>query len=80
MYRIIDLKGIDVSGNGATIPGIYDRIEGTTKALLIKGLNDGTNVLHDFIATVELSSGDYVVAVGALHSITITSADKVTFE
>lgn len=88
-YQIIDLGGVTnaAGGAGITIPGVYEKIEGTVKPLLVSGLvysytSSGTTVtkeVRDFYAVPSVSSGDFVIAIpnDSNYNLTIDDDDLV---
>lgn len=77
-YQIIDLKNMPFSQNSEfTIDGIYEKIEGTGKAILVSGFQYDGKEYHDFFAYVGTSDSNYVIKSYG-KTITITSDDVVT--
>lgn len=79
-YKLINLRGIDVSGVGKTIDGIYEAIEGTNKATLITGLVIGSEELDDLFVPFRSESTSFVgkVMLGtATLTITVSSENLV---
>lgn len=79
-YKIIDFKGKTLSGTKTVIPGIYEAIEGTDKAIMASGVVISTTEFKDEFVPVELSSGDYLITPFHGYAITITDDDEVTAE
>lgn len=76
-YQIIDLKNINfVSGTGQTIAGIYDLLEANRKAVLLTNIVIGGTEYKDTF--IELSGATFTGTCYG-HTLTITSADLVTF-
>lgn len=73
-YQIIDLKNKKLtSATGMVYDGIYDKIEGTRKAILISGLNVGGTEYHDTFVELTVDGTDYK---GTIYGKTITISDK----
>lgn len=76
-YQIIDLKNINfVSGTGQTVAGVYDLLKANRKAVLLTNIVIGGTEYKDTF--VELSGATYTGTCYG-HTLTITSADLVTF-
>lgn len=78
-YKIIDLKNTALAdGVAATIPGIYEQIEGNyRKPLLLEGIQlDGVEYPAAYIEPV-VSSDDYVFNLYG-YTFEITDDDAVT--
>lgn len=77
-YQIIDLGNKEITtGVGMLIDGIYDKIEGTRKALLISGLNlDGTEY-HDTFVELHVEGSAFL---GTIYgkNLNIEDTDVVT--
>lgn len=72
-YQIIDLKNKELeSGVGMVFDGIYDKIEGTRKAILISGLNVGGTEYHDTFVELAVNGSNYE---GTIYGKTITISD-----
>lgn len=73
-YQIIDLKNKELtSGVGMVYEGIYDKIEGTRKAILISGLNVGGTEYHDTFVELTVNESNFV---GTIYGKTITISDN----
>ena len=73
-YQIIDLGNKKLTiGTGMVYDGIYDKIEGTRKAILVSGLNVGGTEYHDTFVELTVSGTDYT---GTIYGKTITISDK----
>ena len=83
-YQIIDLENapLEAGGDGVTIEGIYDLIEGTIKPIYLSGLVVDDIEYHDQYVDVGLYGGDYVLAYrttdGEGFNITVDADDYVT--
>lgn len=81
-YQILDFKNKPMSsGVGMVFEGIYDKLEGTRKPILISGLHYGGIEYHDFFATFHVDGSDYIHAgddINIFFSIRINSNDIVT--
>jgi hypothetical protein len=76
-YQIIDLKGIDrKNGVGMVDEGIYDKIEGTRKPILVSGLVLEGQEYHDFYAQFTVSGSSYVYSDDVHYNIDITITDN----
>ena len=82
-YQIIDLGDVDHRLDiGMVHEGIYDKIEGTRKAILISGLTVQGVEYHDVFVFPVVNESNYtakvVTPLGAMV-MTITDTDVVTF-
>ena len=77
-YQILDLKDTNfVTGTGQKIEGAYDLLEGTRKVTLLTNIViDETEYKDTF---VELTGGASFTGTVYGKTLTITSADLVTF-
>lgn len=77
-YQIIDLQNKQLTVDvGMVFEGIYDKIEGTRKAILLSGLNIGGREYHDIFVPFDVDSTNFVgTAYG--HTITIQDTDVLT--
>lgn len=72
-YQIIDLQNKQLeSGTSMTFPGVYEKVEGTRKAILISGLNVGGTEFHDTFVELAASGTNFE---GTIYGKTITIAD-----
>ena len=78
-YQIVDLKNtpITAGGSAVTVPGVYDKIEGTRKRIVISGLVIGSTEYPDVTVSPVVSSGDYVFTAFG-YVLTVTADDEVT--
>lgn len=77
-YLIIDLAGVEIDSTGVKIDGIYDRIEGCDKPILLRGINnDGTEMKPRFVA-FDVSGTDYVGNLNTTTVITVEDDDTVS--
>ena len=76
-YQIVDLKDLPLSDTAVNIPGVYDSIEGTRKAILLSGINIGGVEYHDTFIEVTVDSSNYTATVYG-KTLTITSDDNIT--
>lgn len=77
-YQIIDLKHKKlVAASNISLPGIYNRIESTTKPLLLSNINVNGVEKHDSFITPTISGTNYVITIYGLK-LTIASSDIVT--
>ena len=75
-YQIIDLKNKTMtSGVGAVYDGIYDKVKGTRKPILVSGLNLGGTEYHDSFVDFTVSGTTFT---GTIYGKTITIADTDT--
>lgn len=75
-YQIIDLKNKALtSGVGVVYDGIYDKVEGTRKPILVSGLNVGGTEYHDSFVDFTVSGTTFT---GTIYGKTITIADTDT--
>lgn len=80
-YQQINFKNVAIDDElGATIPGIYEAVDGAVQATMVLGLNDDGTAIKPFYTVFTKDGSDYLVAeiVGYNKTITITDADKVT--
>lgn len=83
-YVIIDLSGYNITSTGSykiTVPGVYDRLESTTKPVLISGLTIAGKVYRDAFAECQISGSNIAVYLdhiawagpaGAVTNVTLT--------
>lgn len=72
-YQIIDLENKELTlGVGMVYNGIYDKVEGTRKPILISGLNIGGVEYHDTYVDFTVSGTNFV---GSVYGKTITISD-----
>lgn len=77
-YQIIDLENKELTlGVGMVYNGIYDKVEGTRKPILISGLNIGGVEYHDTYVDFTVSGTNFVGSVYG-KNITISDVDVVT--
>lgn len=78
-YQIVDLHGVELSGDAVTIPGTYESVEGNHhKPVLLSGITIGGIERADVYTTPATNAGNY--ALPAYNGvITITSDDAVTY-
>lgn len=77
-YQIIDLKNKELtSGVGMTYEGIYDKIEGTRKAILVSGLNLEGTEYHDSFVDFTVNNTVFEGTIFG-NAITISDEDVVT--
>ena len=77
-YQIIDLKNEALtSGVGVVYDGIYDKVKGTRKPILVSGLNVGGTEYHDSFVDFTVSGTTFT---GTIYgkTITIANTDTVT--
>ena len=79
-YKIIDFKDINIlTGDGATVMGIYEDIEKThRKAIMVSGITIDGVEKPDCFVDCEVSGSDYKFSAYG-KTFTITSENKVTF-
>lgn len=79
-YQIINFNGVKLTKNTIDrISNIFDKIDGTNKAILLSGLNvDGVDY-RDVVCTPILIRGRYVIKVFGFR-IYISANDSVTVE
>lgn len=77
-YQIIDLDNVNhTPGVGILHEGIYDKIEGTRKAILLSGLVVDDIEYRDIFVEVRVNESNFVMTVYG-KTITITDTDVVT--
>lgn len=76
-YQIIDLKNTPLNSTAVVIEGVYAKIEGTRKPLLLSGININGTEYHDAFVTAKVNASNYEIAVYG-ETITITSDDNIT--
>lgn len=78
-YKVLNLKGTDLSSASFTLDGIYDSIEGNyNKALLLTGIVIDSVEKADVFVTAEVDSDANYVIKAYDKTITIASDDTVT--
>ena len=85
-YQIIDLRNhAHTSGVGAVHEGIYDKIEGTRKAILLSGIVVDAVEYHDTYIFPAVNGTNFVAVVGTnpttneTITVNIQDNDVVTF-
>ena len=78
-YQIIDVTGLTfVSGTKVTKEGVHDLVEGTSKVVLLHGLNyKGTEYRDVWLNDLTKSGTNYTGTVFG-NTITITNDDGIT--
>lgn len=76
-YQIIDLKNTPLNTTAVVIEGVYAKIEGTKKPLLLSGININGTEYHDAFVSAKVNDSNYEIVVYG-KTITITSEDNVT--
>ena len=90
-YQIIDLKGVDLYGTegaGVTITGLYDKIEGSHKPILLENIVVNEVQHKNTFVTFTTVNGVFVAALTIVLGtetatgkvITVDDADLVTVE
>ncbi len=75
-YQIIDLKNVELtSGTGTVFDGVYEKIEGTRKPILVSGLNVGGTEYNDAYVQFTVSGSNYTTTI---YGMTLTIADDDT--
>lgn len=85
-YQIIDLEDKNHElGVGMVHEGIYDKIEGTRKAILLSGLKFEGSELHDVFAFPTVSGSSFIFPITAVSGdstrtmlVTVEDTDVVT--
>ncbi len=79
-YQIVDLRGESLSGTAVTIPGTYEKIEGTRKPILLTNINKGGTEIHNSFVSPLVSSSNFLITLpdGSGEVITITPDDEIT--
>ena len=79
-YQIIDLENKSLKvGVGIEYPYIYDKIEGTTKPILLSGINIVGTELHDAFVEFKASGSSFVAnAYGYVFTVADTDVLTVT--
>lgn len=73
-YQIIDLADKEHTLSvGVEHEGIYEKIEGTRKAILLSGINIGGTEYHDTFVELTVSDSNYT---GTVYGKTITISDE----
>lgn len=76
-YQVLDFKGLKLSKEEVTIPGIYEKIKGNYgKRFVVSGLVFENNILPDM--TVEVNVADTATFTVYGYTVSITNADVVT--
>lgn len=77
-YQIINLEGKNLAaGSAATVAGIYDKIEGTNKAILITGVVISDTEYHDAFVTPKVNASNFEFELYG-YTFSITSEDAVS--
>lgn len=72
-YQIIDLTNKPLtSGVGMVFDGVYDKVEGTHKAILVSGLNVGGTEYHDSFVDFTVAGTAFM---GTIYGKTIKIED-----
>lgn len=59
-YQILDFSGFPITtGTPVTVPGVYDKIEGTHKVCLVSGVVLDTVECHDAFVTPVVNASDF---------------------
>lgn len=75
-YQIIDLKNKTLtSGVGMVFDGVYNKVEGTRKPILVSGLNVGGTEYHDSFVDFTVAGTAYT---GTIYGKTIKIEDTDT--
>ena len=79
-YKIIDFNDVNIiTGDGATVQGIYDDIKNShRKAIMVSGITIDGVEKPDCFVDCEVSGSDYKFSAYG-KTFTITSENKVTF-
>lgn len=79
-YQIIDLERKNLAvGSAVTVAGIYDKIEGTDKTILVTGVVVSDVEYHDaFVTPIVNASNFEFVLYGYTFSITSEDAVSIT--
>lgn len=77
-YQIIDFNDHNHTvGVGAVHEGIYDKIEGTRKAILLSGIVVGGTEYHDMFVFPTVDGSNFVMTLDK-YTITVEDTDVVT--
>ena len=81
-YQILDLKNTNFAlGTGAVVAGVYGKIAGTKKPILVSGIMIAGTEYHDtYVDFIRLKNGIAVTFEGTIYGkkIKITRTDVVT--
>ena len=78
-YQIINLDGVvHNDGSGVTHEGIYERIKGTQKPIMISGININGSDYHDCYVEPNVKNSNYEFKMYG-YKVTVTNSDVVTF-
>lgn len=81
-YKIINLKGINITSQGVKIDGIYESIKGTRKPTVLSGLVTNSTEYPDMAVLFKLDTdGSYkysFVYNGYSIALTVTKEDVVS--
>ena len=79
-YQIINLDGVVHNDSSAvTHEGIYERIAGTQKPIMISGINIDGVEYHDCYVEPEVKGSNYEFKMYG-YKVTVTNSDVVTFK
>lgn len=80
-YQIIDLGGVNLGTANSpakpTIAGIYEKLEGTTKAIMLSGIVIDNVEQKDRYCTVNVNDSSYVLT-DCVYTYTINADGQVT--
>lgn len=85
-YKVIDLGYALIGGEGITVPGIYEAIEGATKPVMLAGVNvRGTEISPTYV-TFGVSGQDMIASIITTstetsisgYTVKVTDEDLVT--
>ena len=77
-YRIVDFNDVNITTEPVKIDGIYDKIKGTRKVLLLSGVVLNGTEKHDCFVQVNVTDSNYTVTIYN-GTLTITQDDMVSF-
>lgn len=85
-YKVIDLEYALIGGEGITVPGIYEAIEGSTKPIMLAGVNVRGTEINPAYVTFAVSGSDMIASIITTstetsisgYTVKVTDADLVT--
>lgn len=85
-YQVIDLQSKPLTGSAGTlvvIPGIYNAIEGTKKALLVENIVDASSgtaaELRDEFAQAKVVGTDFVITLPSQGKLIVVNDDDEVY-
>lgn len=85
-YKVIDLEYALIDGEGITVKGIYEAIEGATKPILLAGVNANGTEINPALVAFGVSGQDLIASIVTTstatslsgYTVKVTDEDLVT--